>query len=181
MPRLLIPVVVVIAVAVMLALLMRWRRLAGKAKQNREQIDRKLKEDALDRTLSNGFRQEGIPQSQAPIGIHYNSVPKKEPGAMLRLTEQGESVTKEYLFQQTDTIYIGEEYGRPAVFQEQGKGELHCELFFHTGSVYVRLYGRSDCRLIRGKQTASLTKNAIRLRSGDRIETKTGIFLVEFI
>jgi len=181
MSSLLILAAAAMAAAVVLVLLIRWRKAAAKAKQDREQIDRKLREDALDRALSNGPRREGAPQSQSPVGVHYNSTPKKENGSMLRLTEQGESVMKEYLFQRTDTIYIGEEYGRPVVFQEQGRGELHCELFSHAGSVYVRLHGRSEGRLIRGRQTAPLTTNAVRLRSGDRIETKAGIFLVEFI
>lgn len=181
MDRLLIPAAAAITAAVVLILLIRWRRAASKSKQNREQIDRKIKEDALDRALSNKTRRSGPAQSKAPIGVYYNNTQKTESGRMLRLTEQGESVTKEYLFQRTDIIYIGEEYGRSAVFQEQGRGRLHCELFPHDGSVYVRLHGRSECRLIRGKKTAPLTAAAIRLRHGDRIETKTGVFLVEFI
>lgn len=181
MNHLLIPAAAAIAAVALAVFLIRWRRTAVKSKQNREQIDRKIKEDALDRALSNGPRQRGKAQSQAPVGIYYNSTPKRENGEMLRLTEQGESVTKEYLFQRTDVIYIGEEYGRSAVFQERGRGKLHCELFPHDGSVYVRLHGRSEGRLIRGKKTAPLTTTAVRLHSGDRIETKTGIYLVEFI
>lgn len=85
---------------------------------------------------------------------------------MFRLTELAETVTKEYLFSKTDIIYIGEEYGQAAVFQEKGTNRLYCELFPHGGSVYIRLCGKSEARLIRRKQTAPLSENAIQLCSG---------------
>lgn len=180
MERFVAPVIAALLVAGMVGFLIRWRRAASKAKQDKEQIERKLKEDALDRALSNGPRSKI--EVQSPVEIHYTSgSSQKERGSMLRLTEQAETVSKEYLFQQSATIYIGEEYGRSAVFQKQGKGTLYCELFPHQDATYVRLCGRGECRLIRKKQTAPVTSKAIRLRSGDKIETQTGVFLVEFI
>ena len=180
MERSAVPVIAALLAAVIVGLLVRWRRTASKAKQDKEQIERKLKEDALDRALSNGPRPKA--QVQAPVGIHYTSGGlQKESESMLRLTEQAESVSKEYLFQRASTIYIGEEYGRSAVFQERGRGTLYCELFPYQDATYVRLCGRGECRLIRKKQTAPVTPKAIRLRSGDRLETRTGVFLVEFI
>ena len=142
-------------------------------------IDRKLKEDALDRALSNGARRNS--GSQTPVEVRYSSHPQREGGSMLRLTDQAESVKKEYLFQKTDVLYIGEEYGRSAVFREQGRNKLYCELFPYQDGVYVRLCGRAECRLIRGRQTAPLTETPIRLRSGDKIEVQTGVFLVELL
>lgn len=176
-----ISLVVGIVIAVAFIFLLRWRKSITKARQDQEQIDRKLKEDALDRALSNGPRRSGTARSQAPVEIHYNSVAKKESGSMFRLTELAETVTKEYLFSKTDIIYIGEEYGQAAVFQEKGTNRLYCELFPHGGSVYIRLCGKSEARLIRRKQTAPLSENAIQLCSVDRIETQTGIFLFELI
>lgn len=168
-------------VLIIIGLLIRWRTVSTKSKQDREQIDRKLKEDALDRALSNALHQDARSQAKTPVEIHYNSTLQKESDSMLRLTEQAESVSKEYLFQKNSIIYIGEEYGRSAIFQDRGKGTLYCELFPHQDGVYVRLCGKAECRLIRGKQTAPLTSTAIRLRSKDKIETRTGVFLVEFI
>lgn len=173
---------IVPAAAVLLAacvILFYWRKRALRARQNQEQINQKLKEDALDRALSNGARQSGA--AQAPVEIHYSANTQGESGAMLRLTEQAESVTKEYLFQRTEVVYVGEEYGRSAVFRKQGQNKLHCELFPYQGGTYVRLCGKAECRLIRGKQAARITSKAIQLRNKDKIETRTGIFLVELI
>lgn len=181
MKRTILIVAGAVLAAVVLFLLTRWRKAAVRKKQNQEQIDRKLKEDTLDRALSNGPRPNRQSQSQAPVEVHYKSKTQRESGTMLRLTEQAESVTKEYLFQRTDTIYIGEEYGHAAIFQDRTGQQLCCELFPYEGDVYVRLCGKTEGRLIRGRQTAPLTTKAIRLRSGDRIETRTGVFLVELI
>ncbi|MCI9332988.1 MAG: hypothetical protein HFG05_12615 [Oscillibacter sp.] len=172
---------IALIVVILIGLVIRWRKVSAKMRQDREQIDRKIKEDALDRALSNGPLPKASVRPQAPVEIHYDSKPKKESGSMLRLTEQAESVCKEYLFQCTATIYIGEEYGRAAVFEGRGAGTLYCELFPHEDGMYVRLCGKAECRLLRGRQIAALTPNAIQLRSKDKIETQTGVFLVEFI
>lgn len=178
MNHLIVPIVIAI---VLLLFLVRWYRANAKTREDREQIDRKLKEDALDRALSNGRYGNRRFQAQTPVEIHYSSHAKKDKSAMFRLTEQAESVTKEYLFSRSEMVYIGEEYGRAAVFQQRGGGILYCELFPHQSDIYVRLCGKAECRLLRGRQTAPLTEKAIRLRTGDRIETQTGVFLVEFI
>jgi len=173
-----------ILAAVILIILICWRKAACKKKQNQEQVDRIMKENALNRALSNASHQCGQtkPQAQEPLEVHYNSkISQAERGSILRLTEQAESVTKEYLFQRSDVIYIGEEYGRAAVFRERGTGKLYCELFPYQDNVYIRLCSSAQCRLLRGKQCAPLSSKGICLRSGDRIETQTGVFLVELI
>lgn len=179
MQKYILPAASVLFVAVICVILLCWRKSAMRAKQNQEQVNLKLKEDALDRALSNGAKQSGA--AQIPVGIHYFANTQKESGSMIRLTEQAESVAKEYLFRRTEVIYVGEEYGRPAVFREQGQNKLHCELFPYQSGVYVRLCGKAECRLIRGKQAARITSKAIQLRNKDRIETPTSVFLVELI
>lgn len=177
-------VALIVLTVTVLVVLIFWRKKARKAKQDQEQVERAAKENALDRALSNGSHpsSQPHPQAQQPLEVHYNSKGSRaERSATLRLTEQAESVTKEYLFQRTEVIYIGEEYGRAAIFRERGKGKLYCEIFPYQNNVYIRLCGRTECRLLRGKQCASLTAKAICLRSGDRVETQSGVFLVELI
>lgn len=166
---------------ILIIVLICWRRAVAKKKLDQEQMDRKIKEEALDRALSNRRHLGKSPQAQAPMEVHYKSEPRKGMGTMLRLTEQAESMTKEYLFQQNETILLGEEYGRAAVFQRKGKNRVFCELFPYEDGIYVRRSGKAEGRLIRGKKAAPLTGEGIRLRSGDRIETQAGVFLVEFI
>lgn len=158
-----------------------WRKKARKKKQNQEKIDRKMKEEALDRALANGPHQNTAIRAQVPIEVHYSNRHEKGTSAMLRLTEQAGAITKEYLFRQTERICIGAEYDGSVVFRGQGKGKLYCELFPYQDGVYVRLCGGLACSLVREKRQVPLASKAIRLHSGDRIETRTGSFLVEFI
>lgn len=173
--------VAVILTVLAVVLLARWRKLAAKARQNQEQINRKLRESDLDQALSNGVSYSDTAQAQVPVEIHYASKGRTENRAMLRLTEQTASVTKAYLFQRNETFFLGEEYGRAAVFREQGKNAVCCEVFSYQGNVYARRSGRDVCRLLRGKKTMPLTEKAFLLRSGDRLATRTGVFLVEMI
>lgn len=180
MQTILLPILSAAALLLAGAGLLFWRTRAKRAKLNREQVDRKLKEDALDRALSNGPRRS--PQAQAPVEVRYSAGARREGGAMLRLTELAETTSKEYLFQRGDTLFLGEEYGRAAVFRERGWNKVDCEIFPYQGEVYVRFCGKGgECRLIRGKQRAYLTDKAVCLRSGDKVETQAGVFLVEFI
>ena len=167
--------------AVIAAALFFWRKKARKRKQDQEQIDRKMKEEALDRALANGPHRSADIRAQVPVEVHYSSRTEKETGGMLRLTEQSGAVTKEYLFRQTERICIGEEYDGAVVFRGQGKGRLYCELFPYRDGVCVRLCGGLPCSLVRGKRRMPLASKAVRLHSGDRIETRTGSFLIEFI
>lgn len=172
------PVITAILIALAVALFF-WRRARNGAAQNREQAERKRQEDALDRALSNGVRRSD--SAQVPMEVHYSVNIRKESEPLFRLTEQTDSVTKEYLFQRTELVYVGKEYGHSAVFRERGQNKIHCELFPYQDGIYVRLCGKAECRLIQGKQTARITSKAMRLRSGDKIETQNGVFLVELI
>lgn len=169
------------AVLVLVFWLARRRKASQKAKRDLEKIDRKLKEDALDRALSNQrVTRKGVTnQTQAPAEVHYTSRAAQETGNILRVTEQAESVTKEYLFQRTEMVFLGEEYGRAAVFCSGTGNKVYCELFPYQNSVCVRAAAEGTSRLLRGKQAVPLTSKAVRLRSGDRIETKAGLFLIE--
>lgn len=172
--------ILIAAAFIAAAALIRWRRSVKRAKQNREQIDRKLKEDALDRALSNGPRQNS--QAKAPVEVRYSVRTQAESSSMIRLTALTESTSKEYLFRRTEAVFLGEEYGRPAVFRERGRNQVDCEIFPHEGALYIHACGKKrDSRLQRGKQKTSLTEKSICLRNGDKIEIHSGTFLVELI
>lgn len=179
--HLLLSIAVIILVTIILIILTQCRKTSVKARKIREQIDRKLKEDDLDRVLSNGPQKGNKVQAETPVKVHYTSNPYKKGRSMLRLVDQAGYIEKEYIFLRTDILYIGEEYGHSVIFREQSGNQVYCELFPHQDSVYVRLCGKAKCRLIRGKQSVSLTSNAVRLHNGDKIETQAGVFLVELL
>lgn len=159
-----------------------WRRRSIQKKQNQEQMQRKTLEDTLNRALSNDQHPQQAHHAQAPMQVHYSGGEHGGKGQkMIRLTEKAESVTKEYLFHEGERVFLGEEYGRAAVFQERAGHLVYCELFPHGGSCYVRQCGTAVGRLIRGKQKTQLGPEGIRLCSGDIIEHEKGVFYLEFI
>lgn len=176
-------IAVTIAVLFLVAGIVIWRKKTAQKKLNLEQMNHKAREDALDRALSNRLYRGNSAQPQAPVEVHYNGGQTVQKGVnMFRLTEKAETVTKEYLFRMDESVFLGEEHGRAAVFYRCTGNTVCCEIFSSGNAVYVRGYGRSDGQLIRGKQKIGLSAmDGIRLSSNDIIETRYGTFLIEFI
>lgn len=176
-------VVSAVLAAALLGLAVYWFRARSRRKADREQMARKLREDALDRALANQVQPLSDAGAQAPTGVQYNidtAIPKGT--AMLRLTELGNAVNKTYLMGRDSPIYLGAEQGRAAVFRENTRGYTICaEVFSSEGSLYVRSMGGTGGTLIRGRNRAALERRGVKLHSQDIIETKYGSFRVELI
>lgn len=176
---------IIIGVAAALALWMwlRLRRKRARQKADQEQLNRKIQEDALDRALSNQLHQNKVTGAQAPMEIHYSGDQAARKNVeMIRLTEQSESITKEYLFRKDTVVYLGEEFGHPAIFyQVDGAHLIYCEIFPNDGQVYIRRYSQSGGYLVRKKRKFALEAEGIQLRSGDLVELQCGTLLLEFI
>lgn len=159
------------------------RRKRVKRKADKEQMDRKMREDALDRALSNRLHHSRSSQPQTPFEIRYHGGQEAAGEVeMLRLTEQSESVTKEYLARKENVIFLGEDHGHAAVFYQRDKAHcVDCEIFPNDGAVYVRRCSESGGQLVRGKQKTGLDTKGIKLCSGDVVELRCGTFLIEFI
>lgn len=172
-------VVLLILIIVLIAI---HRKREAKRILNREQMNHKIQEDTLDRALSNRLHKEEISQSHIPFEVHYSgAVAVSKEVKMLRLTEQAETVVKEYLIQDGECVFLGEEHGRAAVLRKNASNTVCCEIFFHRGSAYVRGCYNSCGQLIRGKRQIGLRKDGIKIVTNDVIETRYGTFLLEFI
>lgn len=112
------PVITAILIALAVALFF-WRRARNGAAQNREQAERKRQEDALDRALSNGVRRSD--SAQVLMEVHYSVNIRKESEPLFRLTEQTDSVTKEYLFQRTELVTWAKSMDIPLFFGNEAK------------------------------------------------------------
>jgi len=173
----------VLCVIALCILLIFWRRRNTKRREDKEKIDRKVREDELDRALSNKLHHSRSTQAVTPFEYRYHG--RQEAGReveMLRLTEQSESVTKEYLARKDGLLYLGEDLGRAAVFyQKDGSHVIDCEIFPSDGAVYVRRCGTSGVQLVRGRHRTPLNATGIKVASGDLIEIRSGTFLIEFL
>lgn len=179
-------VYVIIAAVVLLilviVLIVIYRKREAKRILNREQMNHKIQEDTLDRALSNRLHRQDISQSHTPFEVHYSGISTiSKEVKMLRLTEQAETVVKEYLIQNGERVFLGEEHGRAAVLRKNTSSTVCCEIFFYRDTAYVRGCYDSCGQLIRGKHQIALNKNGIKIVTNDVIETRYGIFLLEFI
>ena len=100
---------------------------------------------------------------------------------MIRLTELSESVKREYLFRWDETVFLGEEHGRGAVFQYRKNHIVYCKLFPVETKICVTRIGDRNGYLVRGKKQVELGTGSLQVLSGDRIEIASGTFLVELI
>lgn len=178
-----IGLIVCMALAVTLILsFVIFKRKRRKKLMDQEQMGRKAREDILDRALSNQLHRTVQHASQTPLETHYNSEQKVAKGTkMIRLTELSESVTREYLFQWEDTVFLGKEYGRAAVFHQRDNHQVYCKIFPLGGYIYVSQQGSEKGYLVRGKKRADLEPSGLRVLSGDKLEIALGTFLIEFI
>lgn len=169
------------AAAVLVVGLIFWQRRRSRHKKEQEQLDRILKEKALDRALSNQLHQSA--GTVAPAAVHYVQEPVTEKGTeILRLTLEEKSVSKSYLFRRNDRVYLGSANGQPTVFSNDGgQGGLYCEMFCQGSGVYVRRCGNAPVGLRRGRQRAELDTRGIKVHTGDEIELPCGNFRVDFV
>ena len=115
------------AAAVAVAGLIFWQCRRSRHKKEQEQLDRILKENALDRALSNQLHQSA--GTVAPAAVHYVQEPVTEKDTeILRLTLEEKSVSKSYLFRRNDRVYLGSANGQPTVFSSEVTNGLRTRL-----------------------------------------------------
>ena len=157
-------VLLVVAIITLVVVLMRHH---SKRKQEWEQISKKMREDALNKAISNGSHRVVDRQATSPTEVHYNNlVPSSHKGAqILSIVVLEESLSKEYLFNWSDHLFLGEEHGKSAIFRQLAGQNVFCEIFNYKNSIYVRQCGNAQGQLIRGKRQTALDSKGIKLCS----------------
>ncbi len=180
----------IIAIAAVLCILafvilLRSAKHRKQKKADKEQMTQYMREEALNRAISNSMSRKYDTEPQRPIDIQYDSKPTKLPkgSKVLRLVEtcKGSSVMRQYLVNTNEKAFIGEQDGHAAVFSHRTQGNrVFCEFFFIKDEIYARNSG-TEGRLIRNNKSTVLVSSGILIHTGDIIETPYGSYLTEII
>lgn len=170
----------VLAILVVLAVFL--RRRSKRRKLLAEQLSRKLREEALDRALANRRGPAAGHSSPDPVQVQYKmTADRKGGGPLLRLTEQNQTVTRVYLLDRAQRLFLGVQDGRTIVRKDYDAHEgILCELYAQQGGQFARALG-GNVQLQRGKAVSPLAAGGTPLRTGDRIILPGTQFLVELL
>lgn len=168
-----------LVVCVVLAVVL-WRR-HKRCKQLADQISCKLREEALDQALANPHTPtiHNIPD---PVQIQYNlKAERKAEGLLLRLTEHSLTVTRTYLLDRSQRLFLGIMDGQTVVRQDYAPGcGILCELYQSQNTQMVRGL-ISGVRLQRGHTTVPVGREGVALRTGDELLLPGTQFRVDLI
>lgn len=157
-----------------------WRR-RSRRKQLADQLSRKLREEALDQALSNPHAPAGrsVPD---PVQVTYSpKADRKGDGALLRLTEHNPTVTRTYLFDRGQRLFLGIQDGRTVIRRDYApQCGILCEVYQNQQAVFVRGLA-SGGQLRRGRTTRELSREGVALRSGDELLLPGTQFRVELL
>lgn len=148
-------------------------------KEMQRNAEDKLREEALDRVLTDGRKQEKVP-ANVPFDVKYDlerrkkNKPKEKGGVseiMVQLTECSKLSTRKYMFHIAERITLGSKAGENDIVLTSARvSERQCELFRIGGELYVKNIGKPDAvHLLRGKLQTAVGREAIQLRNHDEI------------
>lgn len=171
---------VVLAGLVVLAVIL--RRRSRQRKLLAEQLSRKLREEALDRALANRRGPAAGHSSPDPVQVQYKmTADRRGGGPLLRLTEQNQTVTRVYLLDRAQRLFLGVQDGRTVVRKDyDARDGILCELYARQDGQFARALG-GGVQLLRGKAASPLAAGGTPLKTGDRIVLPGTQFLVELL
>lgn len=179
--RLLIILSAIVALVICIALaVVLWRR-HKRRKLLADQLSCKLREEALDLALVNprAPSSRSIPN---PVQVQYNlKADRKGNSPLLRLTEHNLTVTRTYLLDRGQRLFLGTMDGQTVVRRDYTpKCGILCELYQNQHAQLVRGLG-PGVHLKRGHTIQPLGREGITLRTGDELLLPSTQFRVDLI
>ena len=171
---------VVLAGLVVLAVIL--RRRSRQRKLLAEQLSRKLREEALDRALANRRGPAAGHSSPDPVQVQYKmTADRRGGGPLLRLTEQNQTVTRVYLLDRAQRLFLGVQDGRTVVRKDyDARDGILCELYARQDGQCLRSLA-PGVQLQRGRTVAAVGADGQPLATGDEILLPDTAFHVELI
>ena len=136
--KILVAAAVAAAVILGLVLLSRLIKRRNAKKEMQRNVEDKLREEALDRVLTDGRRQEKV-SANVPFAVKYDLDKRKKARGdeqqsvseiMVQLIEHSELSTRKYMFHITDRITLGSKAREnDIVITSAHVSERQCELF----------------------------------------------------
>lgn len=146
-----------------------------------DQLSCKLREEALDRALANPHAPAShcVPD---PVQVQYNLKADRDgSGPLLRLTEHSLTVTRTYLLDRGQRLFLGTQDGQTVVRRDYApRCGILCELYPNQHAQLVRGLV-SGVQLQRGRTAQPLGREGIPLRTGDELILPGTQFRVDLI
>ena len=172
-------VIAVLAMCIALTIVL-WRR-HKRRKQLADQISCKLREEALDKALANPHApaSHSVPD---PVQIQYNLKAERTGGGLLlRLTEHSLTITRTYLLDRGQRLFLGTMDGLTVVRRDYApECGILCELYQSQNTQRVRGL-MSGVKLMRGHKTVSVGREGVALRTGDELLLPSTQFRVDIL
>lgn len=168
-----------LVVCIVLAVVL-WRR-RKRRKLLADQLSCKLREEALDRALANPHAPASCSVPD-PVEIQYNlKADRTGAGLLLRLTEHNLTVTRTYLLDRGQRLFLGIADGQTVVRRDYApRCGILCELYQSKDAQLARGL-LSGVQLQRGHTTVPLGHDGIVLRTGDELLLPGTQFRVDLI
>lgn len=179
--RLVIILCVIAALVVCFALVaVLWRR-HKRRKQLADQISCKLREEALDQALANPHAPANYSVPD-PVQIQYNlKADRKGKCLLLRLTEHNLTITRTYLLDRGQRLFLGTMDGMTVVRRDYSpECGILCELYQSQNTQLVRGL-MSGVMLLRGHKTVPVGREGVALRTGDELLLPSTQFRVDIV
>lgn len=157
-----------------------WRR-HKRRKLLADQLSCKLREEALDRALAN-LHAPSSHNMPDPVQVQYNlKADRQGSSPLLRLTEHNLTVTRTYLLDRGQRLFLGTMDGQTVVRRDYTpKSGILCELYQNQQAQLVRGLA-PGVRLQRGRTAQPLGREGIPLRTGDELLLPNTQFRVDLI
>ncbi len=148
-------------------------------KEMQRNVEDKLREEALDRVLTEGQKKEKV-SANVPFDVKYDHDKRKKARGdeqqsdseiMVQLTEHSELSTRKYMFHITDRITLGSKAGEnDIVITSAHVSERQCELFRIGTELFVKNVGKTgSVQLYRKNRQMTVTREAVQLKNHDEL------------
>lgn len=160
----------------------------NKARENQRQAARRVREEALDRALSNSIGAvpaAGRGKIRRPFRVDYsqgekNAKKQNEDVRMYQLTEITELSERRYMFRRSEQLYIGRQFGSICILPGPGASEqAYCRLFDYQNEIFVRSMGNERILLTRRGKQAVVDNNGLKLHTGDMLSIGDTIYKID--
>ena len=162
-----------------LVLLSRLIKRRNAKKEMQRNVEDKLREEALDRVLTDGRRQEKV-SANVPFAVKYDLDKRKKARGdeqqsvseiMVQLIEHSELSTRKYMFHITDRITLGSKAREnDIVITSAHVSERQCELFRIGTELFVKNVGKTgSVQLYRKNRQMMVTREAVQLKNHDEL------------
>ena len=150
-------------------------------KQLADQLSCKLREEALDRALANPLAPTGRSVLD-PVQVEYSmKADRQGGGALLRLTEHNLTVTRVYLFDLDQRLFLGVQDNQTVLRRDYvPDAGILCEICQNHNALCARGLA-AGATLQGGTAVTALGKNGVALRTGDELLLPGTQFRVELI